>query len=48
MFLLSGCEDTDIQTATDAGMDAVKALTLSDEDVQEIAAQSAEYTDKKA
>ena len=47
MFLLSGCEDTDIQTATDAGMDAVKALTLSDEDVQEIAAQSAEYTDKK-
>lgn len=47
IFLLSGCEDTDIQTATDAGMDAVKALTLSDEDVQEIAAQSAKYTDNK-
>ncbi len=46
-FLLSGCENTDVMTATDAGMDAVKALTLSDKDVQKIASQSAEYSDKK-
>jgi putative metalloprotease len=44
---LSGCENTDVMTATDAGIDAVKALTLSDKDVQEIASQSAQYSDKK-
>ncbi|RPI33836.1 MAG: peptidase M48, partial [Nitrospiraceae bacterium] len=43
---LSGCENTDVMTATDAGLDAVKALTLSDKDVQEIASQSAQYSDK--
>lgn len=47
MLLLSGCENTDMQTATDAGIDVVKALTLSDKDVQEIASQSAQYSDKK-
>jgi len=47
VFLLSGCEDTDITTATDAGLDAVKALTLSDQDVQEIAAESAQLSDKE-
>jgi putative metalloprotease len=45
--LLSGCENADIMTATDAGLDAVKALTLSDEDVQKIAAKSAQYSDEK-
>ena len=45
--ILSGCENTDVLTATDAGLDAVKALTLSDEDVQEIAAKSSQYSDKK-
>jgi metalloprotease len=44
---LSGCENTDVMTATDAGLDAVKALTLSDKDVQEIASQSSQYSDKK-
>jgi putative metalloprotease len=34
-------------TATDAGVDALKALTLSDRDMQEIASQSARYSDKK-
>jgi hypothetical protein len=38
---LSGCENTDVTIATDAGIDAVKAMTLSDRDVQEIASQSA-------
>ena len=44
---LSGCENTDVMTATDAGIDALKALTLSDKDLQEIASQSAQYSDKK-
>ncbi len=45
-FLL-GCENTDTQIALDAGMDAVKALTLSDRDIHEIASQAAKYSDKK-
>jgi metalloprotease len=47
LLLLSGCENTDIQTAADAGIDALKALTLSDKDVQEIASQSARLSDDK-
>ncbi len=46
-LFLSGCEDTDVMIATDAGIDAVKALTLSDKDVQEIASQAAHYSDEK-
>ena len=44
---LAGCENTDVLTATDAGMDAVKALTLSDKDVLAIASQAADLTDRK-
>jgi len=44
---LAGCENTDVLTATDAGMDAVKALTLSDKDVLAIASQSADLSDRK-
>jgi len=47
MPFLSGCENTDMQLATDAGIDAVKAMTPSDKDMQEIASQSAQYSDKK-
>lgn len=47
LFVLSGCENMDLQIAADAGIDAVKALTLSDKDVQEVAIQSAQYSDKK-
>lgn len=47
LAFLWGCENTDITTATDAGIDAVKAITLSDKDVQEIAVQSARYSDTK-
>lgn len=47
LAFLSGCENTDVMTATDAGVDALKALTLSDRDVQEIASQSARYSDNK-
>jgi putative metalloprotease len=45
--MLSGCENTDVMTATDAGMDAVKALTLSDQSVQNIAKKSAQLADKQ-
>jgi putative metalloprotease len=45
LAFLPGCENTDVMTATDAGRDALKALTLSDEGVQEIASQSARYSD---
>jgi len=44
---VAGCENTDVLTATDAGMDAVKALTLSDKDVLAIASQSADLSDRK-
>lgn len=47
LTFLSGCENTDVMTATEAGLDAVKAITLSDQDVQEIAMQSARASDQK-
>ena len=36
--LLAGCADTDIGMATQAGIKAVKAVTLDDEDLQRLAA----------
>ncbi|HSO19089.1 MAG TPA: M48 family metallopeptidase [Desulfosarcina sp.] len=43
-LMLAGCEDTDIGMATQAGIEAVKAVTLDDADVQRLAAAlSAEY-----
>jgi len=43
-LLLAGCEDTDIGLATQAGIEAVKAATLDDEEVQRLAAAvSAQY-----
>ncbi len=47
IFLLSGCENTDVTTAVDAGRDAVKAITLSDQGVHDIAANSAQLADKQ-
>jgi putative metalloprotease len=46
-LLLSGCENTDVMTALDAGKDAVKAITLSDQGVYDIAAKSAQLADKQ-
>lgn len=46
-LLLSACENTDVQTATEAGLDAVKALTFSDDDAQALAVKSAQYSDQK-
>lgn len=47
ILLLAGCENTDVMTATDAGIDAVKAITLSDKDVLAIASKSADLSDRK-
>jgi putative metalloprotease len=44
---LTACEDTDLQLATEAGMDAMKAATLTNEKIQDLAAQSAKYADGK-
>jgi putative metalloprotease len=43
----SGCENTDIRLATEAGVEAYKAVTLSDEAVAELSRQSAEYMDNE-
>lgn len=45
LFFLAGCENTDLWLATEAGIDAVTAVTLSDEAVQELARNSAAYVD---
>ena len=45
--LLAGCENADMQKAVEAGSDAVRALTLSDKEVQVIASQSARSLDTK-
>jgi metalloprotease len=45
--LLAGCENTDLSLATNAAVDAVKAATLSDKDVLEIAARSARESDAR-
>lgn len=47
VLLLSGCENTDVMTAVDAGRDAVKAITLSDQGVYDIAAKSVQLADKQ-
>jgi putative metalloprotease len=46
-LLLAGCEDTDIGLATQAGIEAVKAVTLDDEDVQRLAAAVSAQYDRK-
>ncbi|MFZ5774730.1 MAG: M48 family metallopeptidase [Thermodesulfobacteriota bacterium] len=47
LALLAGCENTDLQMATQAGMDAVKAATLTDEAVRSLALESARHADTK-
>ena len=44
--MLSACENTDIPLATEAGLDAVRAVTLSDKAVQDIAGRSAIHADQ--
>ncbi|RJX35416.1 MAG: peptidase M48 [Desulfurivibrio sp.] len=45
--VLSGCEDTDVRLAAEAGLDAARAVTLSDEAVRQLALQSARYADER-
>lgn len=47
LLFLAGCEDTDVRLAAEAGLDAVKAVTLSDENIRQLAMQSADYADAK-
>lgn len=42
----TGCEDTDVGMALQAGADAVRAVTLDDEDVQSLAAEVARQSDR--
>ncbi|MBU0480369.1 MAG: M48 family metallopeptidase [Proteobacteria bacterium] len=44
---LPGCENTDMQLATEAGIDAYKAVTLSDQAVAELAAKSSAAMDSR-
>ncbi|MEN8141112.1 MAG: M48 family metallopeptidase [Thermodesulfobacteriota bacterium] len=47
LLLLGGCEETDLYLVTEAGVDAVKAVTLSDQEVAELAAQASRQADEK-
>lgn len=42
-----GCEDTDVGMAIQAGADAVRAVTLDDEDVQRLAIEIASKSDRE-
>ncbi len=45
LLLNTSCEDTDIVMITGAGIDAMKAATLSDSEVRQLAKQAADLTD---
>ena len=45
LLALTACENINIHLAAEAGLDAVKAATLSDEDVQKLAARAAQHAD---
>ena len=47
LVVLCGCEDTNMQIATEAGIEAIKAATLSDEQVRSYAARAARHSDGK-
>jgi putative metalloprotease len=44
---LSGCENTDVQLAAEAGIDAYKAITLSDQAVAELSVKSSAAMDSQ-
>lgn len=47
LLILSSCEDTNVLTLTDAAGDAVTAITLTDENVSNLARQAARDSDNK-
>jgi len=46
-IILSACEDTNVLLVTDAASDAVKAISLSDEDVSNLARHAAHESDNR-
>lgn len=46
-LILTSCEDTNVAVMTDAVQDAVKAITLSDKQIQTLASHAASQSDKK-
>lgn len=47
IFFFVGCEDTNLELAAEAGLDAIKAATLSDEDVHMLASRASLDADRK-
>lgn len=47
LVLLTGCEDTNLYLATEAGKDAVRAVTLNDETVKKLARMASEKSDSR-
>lgn len=47
LLACSGCENTNLQLAAEAGLEAVQAATLSDREVQQLAQQAALQSDSK-
>ncbi|MDY0350996.1 MAG: M48 family metalloprotease [Desulfobulbaceae bacterium] len=47
LIFLTGCEDTDLRLVAGAGVDAVTALTLSDETVRELAGRAIAQADSR-
>lgn len=47
LFGLAGCEDTDLRLVAEAGMDALTAITLSDESVHELSLKAALHSDSE-
>ena len=46
-LLCSGCEDVDVMLATEAGIDAIKAVSLSDDEIKSLATQTAQLSDSQ-
>ncbi|MCP4722628.1 MAG: M48 family metallopeptidase [Desulfobacteraceae bacterium] len=47
LLIFIGCEDTNLPLATEAGIDAIKAVTLSDNEVKLLAAKASKESDLK-
>jgi len=47
LVLLWGCQDTDLGLVAQAGVDAVRAITLSEDAVKNLAAQASDYSDQE-
>lgn len=47
IVLFTGCEETNLDLATEAGMDAVRAITLTDDQVRLVARNAAALSDEK-